>query len=277
MDMPKKKRSPSSVSNISTIEKKASGSIARATDILVSLSNGGHSVTDIALGCHLSKSTVHRVLKLLEQSQMVVEDTINRRYYLGPLFKMLASNLTTAHKVLIMSARDEMKRLSNISEETVAMDIMVGIQYIPLHEISSQHDLKVTQDSKKIGPMYSGLYAGAAVKVLLSQFDDDRLKIILEHITITPATENTVTDKELLKAELKEIRQKGYCVTCGERILGVLCVAAPIKHYILPVVLSVVGPQSRLQPRMNGIITELLSSADRISGSIAAAFRQDGN
>jgi DNA-binding IclR family transcriptional regulator len=257
--------------------KKATGSIAHATDILLSLSNDVHSLTDIARQCRLSKSTTHRVLKLLERSRLVVEDNINRRYYLGPLLKKLSSNPAAAHERLIAGAADEMRRLARLTGETVAMDVIVGIQYIPLYEIPSRQDLKVTQESKKIGPLYSGLYAGATVKVLLSQLDDENLRIILGHVSIPQETDRTVTDKALLKAQLNDIRQKGYTVTYGERIPGTMCAAVPISHYFIPVVLSVVGPEIRLQPRAKEVVAELKLSAARISAGLAAISPGPGN
>jgi DNA-binding IclR family transcriptional regulator len=251
--------------------KKATGSIAHATDILLSLSNDVHSLTDIARRGRLSKSTTHRVLKLLERSGLVVEDDINRRYYLGPLLKKLASNPAAAHSRLITCAADEMRRLARLTGETVAMDVIVGVQYIPLYEIPSQQDLKVTQESKKIGPLYSGLYAGATVKVLLSQLDEDNLRVLLDRISIPRETDRTVTDKTLLKAQLNEIRQKGYAITYGERIPGTMCVSVPIGSYFIPVVLSVVGPEIRLQPKAREVVAELKVSAGRISAAVAAS------
>src|SRR4030042_634107 len=137
------------VKNIPVKAKKTTGSIAHAVEILICLSNDIHKVSEIARQCDFSKSTVHRVLKLLEQPQLVVQDTINRRYYLGPLITTLASNAITTHKRLITYAEFEMKRLSSITEETVTLDIMVGMQYLPLHEIPSPHNLRVPQESKK--------------------------------------------------------------------------------------------------------------------------------
>ncbi|OGO32738.1 MAG: hypothetical protein A2Z29_07980 [Chloroflexi bacterium RBG_16_56_11] len=253
---------------------KPTGSIAHATDILLCLNDDIHTVTSIHRQSNLSKSTVHRVLKLLEESSLVVEDTINRRYYLGPLVGQLAANPITAHKRLIMCAIDEMKRLSHVTEETVAMDTMMGTQYYSLHEVPSRHDLKVTQENKKIGPLFTGLYAGATVKVLLSQFNDEKLKIILENIDVFAETERTVTDKGLLMAQIREIRQRGYALSYGERVVGTLCMAAPVKNYILPVMLCVVGPESRLQPKVKDALKELRDSANRISASVAAIFRE---
>jgi IclR family acetate operon transcriptional repressor len=251
---------------------KATGSIAHATEILICLSNDVHKISDIARQCAFSKSTVHRVLKLLEQSHLAVQDTINRRYYLGPLITQLTSNPITTHKRLITYAIDEMKHLSSFSEETVALDIMIGIQYLPLHEIPSKHDLKVTQESKKIGPLYAGLYAGASVKVLLAQLDENKLKILMDNINIAPETDRTVTDKELLMAQLREIRHKGYAISHGERVPGTMCIAAPISNYILPVGLSIVGPESRLQPRMKEVIAEIKAGASRISSNMPVIF-----
>ncbi len=261
----------------SNTKTQTAGSIIRATDILQCLSDDVHTVTDIARKCQLSKSTVHRVLKLLEQSQLVVEDTINRRYYLGPLIRQLTSDPHTTHKRMIMCAIDDMKHLSLVSEETVAMDILVGIQYYSLHEIPSKHDLKVTQESKKIGPQYSGLYAGASVKVLLSLLDDERLRIILDNINITQETERTVTDRDLLMSQIDEIRRTGYTISRGERVPGAMCLSAPVKNYILPVALAVVGPESRIQPGVKEYTVEIKACAKRISANIARIFGNMSN
>jgi DNA-binding IclR family transcriptional regulator len=258
--------------NISIAGKKTTGSVAHATNILICLSNDIHALTDIARQCNLGKSTVHRVLKLLEQSQFVVQDNINRRYYLGPLITQLASNPITTHEYLIMYANEEMKRLSHISEETVTLDMMIGIQYFSLYEIPSKQDLKVTRESR----MGGSLYSGASVKVLLSQLNDKQLKVALDSIIITRATEHTVTSKELLIAQIREIRQQRYATSHGERNPGVVCISVPIQGYILPVALSVIGPEIRLQPRAKEVIEEMKASSGRISGKIAGNFLKGG-
>jgi len=145
---------------------------------------------------------------------------------------------------------------------------MTGIQYVHLHEIQSRHDLRVTEEGRKTRP----LFVGATTKVLLSQFDDNELKIAIKNINITPATTKTVTNKNVLMAQLKEIRKRGYAVSYGETIVGALCTSAPIRNYGLPAALSIVGPESRLKPRVNGLVKELQASADLISKKIAGIF-----
>jgi DNA-binding IclR family transcriptional regulator len=271
-NVPKRNTSSITRNDFPIAEKKTTGSIAHATSILICLSNDVHALTDIARQCNLGKSTVHRILKLLGEAQLVVQDSTNRRYYLGPLITQLASNPITTHEYLIMYANEEMKHLSYISEETVTLDIMIGIQHFSLYEIASKHDLKVTQESRMSGP----LQAGASVKVMLSLFNDKQLKVALDTMNITRATERTVTNKELLMAQIKEIRQQGYAISYGERIPGALCISVPINNYVLPVAMSVVGPESRLQLRATAVIEELKASSVRISNNIAGNFLKGG-
>jgi DNA-binding IclR family transcriptional regulator len=173
-----------------------------------------------------------------------------------------------------MHAYDEMKRLSIISEETIAMDVMVGIRYHSLLEIPSSHDLKVTQEYKKAGPLFNDLYCGASVKVMLSQLSDERLRIAMDIIRITRETKNTVTDKRILMEQLKDIRRKGYAITYSERVEGGMCIAAPVTNYILPIVLCVLGPENRLRPKEKDIIERLITSSSRISASLGNGIKR---
>jgi DNA-binding IclR family transcriptional regulator len=253
-------------------EDKVTGSIAHATQSLKCLADDIHKVSDIARRTGFSKSTVHRVLKLMEHSQLAVQDTINRSYYLGPLITRLASDAITTHKRLIICADTEMKRLGDISEETVVLDIMMGLKFISLHEIPSRHNLKVSQEIKKSGTIYESLYAGASIKALMAQLDDKRLQMLMSIIHLYPATRNTVTDKKVLITQILDTRRLGYTVSRSERIPDTICVAVPVYHYVLPVGLSVVGPDMRLQSRIREVVMELKASSLRISKNIVEIF-----
>jgi IclR family KDG regulon transcriptional repressor len=241
------------------------GSIAHAADVLLCLSNSIHTITDISRQCNLGKSTVHRVLKLLQQSQLVVQNASDRRYYLGPFIVQLASNPASTHEYLIMYAADEMKRLSALSEETVTLDILIGTQIFYLYEIPSIHDLKVTQNNRITEPLHSG----ASSMILLSQLGDKQLKIALDNIHISPESTGGSGTKGSLMNRLKEIRLQGYAISTSKRISGAMCVSVPIKNYVLPAVLSVVGPESRLRPGLETVIEVLKVSSIRISDKIA--------
>lgn len=247
-----------------------STSLHRATDILSCLSNDINTITDIAKYCNYSTSTVHRLLRTLKELNWAIQDENNHNYYLGPLVTQLSSNQISSHRYLIMQALREMIHLAGTTEETINLSVMVQLHYTLIHEIPSKHDLRIIEESKRLGPFYTG----ATAKVLLSQLSDEELRATLKHIRFEQVTDKTVTDKHLLMTQLKECRQQGYCVTYGERIPGAICISAPIKTYICPASLSIVGPESRLGPKVNEVVEELKVSVKRISEDIAESFQE---
>jgi len=271
--MAQKRKSSLRRSLAGSTARRAAGSIPRAARILDCLNRNINTVTEISRHCHFAKSTVHRILKLLEQSFLVTEDPIDNRYYIGPLITNLATNPVTLHEYLICCSLEEMKHLSAVSEETVCLDILQGVQTIPLYEIISPHEIKVTDSNKRMGP----LYTGASSKVLLSQLSDERLKIAMNYLGEIPKlTPTTVTDKTMLLSQIMEIRQQGYAVSFGERIPGALCISTPIHNYTCPVALSVIGPEYRLKTRLNEVIKEIKNSSYRISRNVLEIYEMPG-
>jgi IclR family KDG regulon transcriptional repressor len=252
-------------SNVST-------SLQRSTNILTCLSNNINTITDIADYCRYSTTTVHRLLRSLKELNWIIQDGDSHKYYLGPLLVQLASNRTAAHKYLMMQALSEMERLADITEETINLAIMLQLNYSILHSIPSKHDLRIIEENKRIGPIYTG----ATAKVMLSQLSDEELQITLRHIKFDRFTERTVTDKAVLLEQVKEIRRKGYGVSYGERIKGAVCISAPVKNYLCPATLSIVGPENRLKARVKEVVAELKASAGIISLDIADAMSKKG-
>lgn len=246
--------------------------VYRAVRILTCLSNNTNTLTEIANCCGLTKPTVFRLMKTMEELHLVTQDPITRHYYLGPLINQIASNPQANHHYLITSALEELRYLWDFSGETVELNIMVGIQYIRLHEIQSKFDLKVVQGPDPVGP----IYVGATAKILLSQLNDEDLQIAMRNIEIRPVTEHSVTDKRELKKQIKQIRKQGYSVSHGERISDALCISAAVSNYFWPVALSLIGPESRLQPQLEEITEKVKASAHQVSDNIKEYFKIKG-
>ena len=99
------------------------------------------------------------------------------------------------------------------------------------------------------------------------------MKVVIDNISIDAVTERTVTDKKLLMAQIKEIRRQGYAVSAGEQIRGTLCISVPVRDYLLPVVLSVIGPEVRLRKREREVIKELKAGSAHITENIRQVFQ----
>ena len=237
-------------------------SIARGADVLKSLSGGLDRVSEISEQIRLSKSTVHRLLKSLEKSQLVIQDPVTRRYFLGPLVLNLSSKPIVAHQSLIVSAHKEMKYLRDLSRETVVLHVRVGLERICLEELESLENIKYTAGKGYMAP----IYIGSAGKVLLGELGDDELQLLLKNLTLVRIGPNTITDKKVLLKELEKVRKQGYATSFGERLPEVASISVPIRGYGCPVALSVLGPDNRFSPEiMMDVLKEMKKSAARIS------------
>jgi DNA-binding IclR family transcriptional regulator len=241
----------------------------RTANVLTCLSHGIAAVTEIAEICQLNKATVHGLLQVLCEARIVMQDPINHRYFIGPLITEIASNPFVAHEHLISCALNEMNSISVLSGETVALVILVGIQSVNLHEIPSPHEFKIVGKNRIAG----NLHAGATGKILLSQLNNKEFKTALANMNLEPVTEYTVTRKDQLIAQIKQIKEQGYAVSFGDRILEAMNISAPINNYVLPASINILGPESRVKPHMNEYIQALVASGQRIQENLKQTFK----
>lgn len=247
-------------------EPKLINSIARGADVLKSLSCGLDRVSDISQEIQLSKSTVHRLLKSLEKSEFVIRDPVSRRYYLGPLILNLSSKPIIAHQNLIVRAFEEMKYLRDLSRETVVLHTRVGLERICLEELQSLESIKYTAGKGESAPIYTG----SAGKVLLAEVEATELQFLLDNLTLIRIGPNTITDKRDLLKELDKVRRQGYATSFRERLPEAASISIPIKGYITPVALSVLGPDNRFSHKiMMDMLKEMKGSGERISSKLS--------
>lgn len=245
-------------------------SLHRAADILNAICNGSSSITEISEICHLSKSTVHRLLQGLTESNLVMQDPVKRRYYLGFFIARMVSKTQISHEYLISCAKQEMERLSQITKETITLSILMGPKYMDMRVVPSRLALRVIESRGEVDEVHRG----ATGKVLLAQLNDAELEIILRSLKLgsNDISDYNIVQKDELIAQLKRIKSQGYAVSAGEKIEGGICISAPIQNYILPVSLSIVGPETRMKPNVTEYIKEALHSATSISSKTKELF-----
>ena len=236
-------------------------SVRLAVDVLKCLGNDSERLSNISSRLGLSKSTVHRLLKTLEASGMVSQDSQNRRYQLGSLIISLASSLVLSHQRLTMCAFEDMKYMRDLSGETVVIYTRIGTQIICLEELPSEQGVKLAVGKDSRLP----LHVGSASMVLLSELDDAEIEKIIKNVSFTPFTPNTITDKTVFMENIREVRKRGWAISRGTYALGAASVAVPIKDYFNPVALSILGPEARFAPKKMDVLKEMKESANRIS------------
>src|SRR5579875_461713 len=238
-------------------------SVERALAILDILARSGEAgVTAIAKELGVHKSTAFRLVTTLEQGGLVEQCEERGKYRLGMGILRLAG-ATTARLDLVQEARPISRRLAATTGETVNIAVLADRAALYLDQVAGSSSL---QSHNWVG-QHIPLHATSNGKVLLSGLDDDELVRVLG--TDLPAfTDATVTDLDLLRKQIAEVRERGYGTAVDELEVGLTAVAAPIHnaHGDVIAAISVSGPTFRLDDtQLAAAIAALLAAAREIS------------
>ncbi len=242
--------------------------VSRTAQILKCLQDGINTVTEIAAELGVHKSTSHRLLQALEEADLVVRNKLNRRYYIGSLISELASDPDVTHEYLVSCALNPMKRLAEITGESVGLNMLMGLHNVLLYEIPSRHELRLVAKRKISGD----LHAGANARMLLAQLNARELGITLNNLDYRTLTERTITNKEELQAKINRIREQGWEISYGERIPEAMDIGVPIRNYFVPISLGILGPENRIKPRTQEFLAAAIEAGAQIEANISAAL-----
>jgi IclR family acetate operon transcriptional repressor len=240
--------------------------ILRGVEVLNILAQGVSRLEHIYPDLGLSKSTTHRLLKSLVVSGLAFQDPATRQYYLGPSLLRLASIEQIAHSMLIICAHNELARLTKLTSESSLIFVPCGVQRMVVKQIRSPLDVSFTFKEGHTSP----LYLGSAGRILLSMMSKSQREAVLGNLELVRFGPKTITDKQVLKAEIEKARHQGFAVTFGETQAGTAGISVPVFNYTWPVALCILGPEFRFSPL--DALQELKKSADRISGNLVSIF-----
>jgi DNA-binding IclR family transcriptional regulator len=252
----------------STVKKEkqsAYKSIFRTAAILNCLNKNITTVTGIANALKINKATIYRLLQALNEAGITLRNPLDRQYYIGPLITQIAENPSMTHGTLVLSAINEMERLSELSGESVAVSVLIGVYRYNLQEIPSTHEIQIVA-KKSIG---TDLHAGATSRILLAQLSSKDLKKAINNISFIRLTERTITNKEMLLEQLKQDKKQGYAIGCSERALGAMSISVPIKNYVIPASIGILGLEDRMKPRTEEYVESLLKAASHIEYNLS--------
>jgi len=105
------------------------------------------------------------------------------------------------------------------------------------------------------------LHATAAGKAILAQYPEERVNFIVDRRGLPEMTERTITSRERLKAELEEVRNRGYALNHGEDQGGVYAIAKAVVRPSGTVLgaIGIAGPTYRTKKeRFENRFTDIL-------------------
>jgi DNA-binding IclR family transcriptional regulator len=215
--------------------------VATACAILDELhARGGAGVTELAEALDVSKSTVHAQLTTLRERELVVKD--GDAYRLSLKFLDLGRHVENRLSIYDVAVEEVRRLAAETGEVAQLMTEEHGIG-VYLHK-------EVGEDGVQTAS-YTGnrehLHCTALGKAILSEYDEGRIREIVERRGLPAKTENTITDRDALAAELERVRETGIAYDRGEILEGLRCMATPVTDADGTVLgaISVSGPVSR--------------------------------
>lgn len=198
-------------------------SVKTAFTIINVLQNRGSATpTQLTEQLDLSSSSVHNYLSTLEHEGYVVNES--GRYRLGLRF--------LTHGIAAKNALGSQNAI-NETLQSLAAESSYPIWWVT-EEFGRGFFLDgITPDGRtntygSIGKR-SYLHTHAPGKAILAKFSDEHVNQIIDRYGLPEQTMRTTTDVDTLFEELQTVRDRGFVVSDGEAVLGILSLGAAFR------------------------------------------------
>mgnify|MGYP003627888061 CR=1 FL=1 len=250
-------------------------SLSRALSILNTLaeSDGGFSLSDLALTVGLAPSTTHRLLTTLQNERYVAFDAERRVWNVG-VQAFQTGNAFLKTRDLVSLARPVMRRLMETSGETVNLGIFDHGEVIYLAQVECLKLMRaITRPGGRVPMHCSGIG-----KALLAWISDREVNSILHARGLQRITSTTIDTPAKLREDMEKIRVRGFSFDDEENGIGLRCVASVVfDENSMPLAgISLSGPTARLKDDSIQILgASVVEAAVRITQAMGGRIPKD--
>lgn len=191
---------------------------------LLAQHDGPMTFAEIGDALGYPRSSLFALLNTLESLHWLMLDQDTRRYSLG-IRTLEAGNAYLRSLNIVEISRRPMERIRDMVGETVQLSVLDGRFNVYIGKVEGTQALRLASE---VGRRLPAHCTGVG-KALLADLDANEFDQLMDGVTLERYTDQTFSDLEALKAELAEIRARGYSTDNAEHTLGVRCVALPIR------------------------------------------------
>jgi IclR family KDG regulon transcriptional repressor len=241
----------------------------KTLDILekIKTSEAGYKLADLARKVSLPKATVYRILCTLE-GRGYLDRAADGSYRLAKKLFDLQRTVPleqTLHRV----AQPVMERLVASCKETVNLGIVDAGEVVVINTVESPQAVRM---SSKIGNRRY-LHSTAIGKVLLAGMPDKEVQRLLRLKGMPKLTDETLTSKAAVMAEIVKVRQQGWALDNQENEIEGRCIGVGITGPEGQAIaaLSISGPVFRMDlARARALVPGLKAACAEISRAVNA-------
>lgn len=238
--------------------------VARVGDVLRALERApdGLSLSELALAVGMAKSTVHRLVSALEAEEFVTPAGAGK-IHLGRGIARLGAATRGGLRDHI---RPFLVRLQQELEETVDLSVLDAASVRFIDHIPAPHRLRAVS---AVGATFP-LYCTANGKAFLAAMPEEQASALLP-ARLPALTDQTITARKDLWAELNRVRAEGVAYDREEHTDGICAVGAIVRDPYGPVAaISVPVPAQRFEGNEGTLVRGLLRACDGCSVALGA-------
>jgi len=241
-------------------------SVEKALKVITTLAthDEGMGTGELSEKLGFSKPTVSRLLSILHEHGFVRRGLSARKYTLGSSALDIGKS---AYKhigfQLVTIAESYLKKLSNTVKESALLEVMAGDSTILIYRTNGPSTVGVLV---RVGTKLP-LHVSAGAKAILAFSPPEMVENILKK-KLTRLTPKTITNPEVLRNDLEEIRRTGVAFCCGEYDIDVNAIGAPVfdhdKNPVAAVIVTMPAYRAKCHNQAR-IISQLKETAANIS------------
>jgi DNA-binding IclR family transcriptional regulator len=246
------------------------GSVDRVLTLLLTLGNqdGPASVSQLADELGDPPSTVHRLLAVLAEQKLVVQDAETRKYRLGPGVLRLSEAYVRSNGLITVAQR-HLNELRARTQESVFLTEFINGDAVCVATAQSPRPLSYFI---RIGQRMP-YHAAASGRAILAFRSPTEVELLLRAERIDRFTDLTPQTLQDALLEVAKTQRQGFAVCDEEMEPGVTAIAAPVldASETSTASLAVVAPASRLAGERRAMIADLVvEAALRISHELGS-------
>ena len=201
--------------------------VGKALSLLVLLGDEprGASAADISRRAGLPFSTTYRLLGSLTRDGFVDYEPDGRRYHLGLRIFQLGQRVSNHHG-FAGTATPVLRRVTEQTAEATILSVRDGLHHLTVSKVDGPQTFRVTSDPGHLG----SLSATAVGKVLVAFAEDAERAQLIADLPLERLTEKSIVDRDAFRAEIEEVRRRGYALMDEENELGMRALAVPLLN-----------------------------------------------
>jgi len=214
----------------------------------------------------LPKPSMHRILHQLEEEDLVQREPVNRRYLPGIRTKALASGVAS-HKVLGAPRHAILRALSDEIGETCNCTMLDSDHTVYFDRVESNWPFRIQLPVGSHLP----LHCTSSGKLFLAHMTARQRKNLITAAPLKRYTNRTITDPDLLIAELKNIEAEGIGVDNEEFMAGMVALAVPVFNRQNEICFTIAVHAPTIRKPLEEL-RQYIPSLKRAAGAMAASY-----